>query len=285
MVENNPGASSMVAAARFDKVDDPTTVPNTDPVSDASLVRQMIEGSEEALATLYDRHATSVYAAAMRTSRDAWVAAEVVQETFLALWNRAELFDASRGALGAWLVTIARNRTIDHIRAAGRRGRAASFSSFGGAEADDQSVVDWLAASGELIGAASTEPVPEVALFAKETRASIENALESLAPHEHSVIALAYGAGLSQSEIAVRLGWPLGTVKTRTRSALRHLRNSIERSEGSGRAPGEGGPGNQSGSARSAEREGARAGRAELPGWHSAVGPGSLASTASPCQC
>jgi RNA polymerase sigma-70 factor (ECF subfamily) len=69
-----------------------------------------------------------------RTSRDRWVAAEVVQETFLALWNRAELFDPSRGSLRAWLMTIAHNRAVDHLRRASRHDRAAAFSSFGGHE-------------------------------------------------------------------------------------------------------------------------------------------------------
>jgi RNA polymerase sigma-70 factor (ECF subfamily) len=205
-----------------------TTGGHVDAVSDACLVRQMIKGSEDALANLYDRHASAVFAAAMRGSKDRWIAAEVVQETFLALWNRAELFDPSRGTLPGWLATIARNRGIDRLRAAGRRDRAASFSSFARPEADDHSVVDWLTASGELIGVAGPEPVPEVAVTDKETRASIEEALGSLDPVERRVIVLAYDGGLTQSEIAASLGWPIGTVKTRTRRALRHLRDRLE---------------------------------------------------------
>jgi RNA polymerase sigma-70 factor (ECF subfamily) len=197
---------------------------------DARLVRQMIEGSQDALAALYDRHGSAVFAAAMRASRDRWIAAEVVQETFLALWNRAELFDPSRGTLSAWLATIARNRTIDRLRSAALHERAASFSSYARPEADDHTVAEWLTASGELIGAAGPEPGPEVAVSAKETRASIEEALGSLDPVERRVIVLAYDGGLSQSEIAASLGWPIGTVKTRTRRALRHLRDRLERS-------------------------------------------------------
>ena len=162
------------------------------------------------------------YAAAMRASGDRWVAAEVVQETFLALWNRAELFDPSRGTLPAWLTAIARNRAIDRLRAAGRHDRAASFSSFVRTDADDHSVVEWLTATGELVGVAGAEPAPEIALSNKETRASIEDALMSLDPAERRVIVLAYDGGLTQSEIAATLGWPIGTVKTRTRRALRH---------------------------------------------------------------
>jgi len=204
------------------------TDPAAEFASDASLIRAVLDGSEDALASLYDKHGNAVFAAAMRASRDHSIATEVVQETFLALWNRAESFDPARGALQAWLVTIARNRAIDRLRAAARHDRAASFSSFAGTEADEHAIVDWLTASGELIGVGGPEPLPEVALSDKETRASIEDALASLEPTERRVIVLAYDAGLTQSEIAATLGWPIGTVKTRTRRALRRLRDRLE---------------------------------------------------------
>jgi RNA polymerase sigma-70 factor (ECF subfamily) len=195
--------------------------------SDADLVTELIGGSHDALAALYDRHSGAVFAAAMRASRDHWIASEVVQETFLAFWDRAERFDPSKGSLAGWLSTIARNRAIDHLRAAGRHHRAATFSSFGAA-ADDHTTVEWLTASGELVGSASPEPVPELALTAKETRAAIQDAMATLDPVERSVIELAYAGGLTQVEIASQLGWPLGTVKTRTRRALQHLRDRLE---------------------------------------------------------
>lgn len=206
-----------------------TAGPGIDAASDASLVRRVIEGSEEALGHLYDKHGEAVYAAALRASRDPAVAAEVVQDTFLTLWNRAEHFDPSRGALPAWLVTIARHRAVDRHRASGRHERAATFSSFGGPDEDHHTVGDWLTTSGELVGAATLEPGPEGALSRKETREAVQAALASLAPMERSVILLAYAGGLSQSEIATRLGWPIGTVKTRTRRALRQLRDVLER--------------------------------------------------------
>ena len=211
-------------------VGDSTTDPGADPGSDTRLMCQLIGGSEDALAALYDRHVDAVFSAAMRANRDRWIAAEVVQETFLALWNRAELFDPSRGTLSAWLATIARNRAIDRLRSAARHDRAANFSSFANSAADDHSVVEWLTASGELIGVAGPQPVPEIALSDKETRASIREALDSLDPVERRVIVLAYAGGLSQSEIATSLGWPIGTVKTRTRRALRRLRDRLEAS-------------------------------------------------------
>jgi RNA polymerase sigma-70 factor, ECF subfamily len=219
----------------LDLSDTAPTGPDVEPASDEQLVREMIAGSEDALSSLYDRHGNAVFAGSMRTSRDRWIAAEVVQETFLALWNRAELFDPSRGALLSWLLAIARNRTIDRLRAANRQERAAAFSSFGSDEPDGRSAAEWLAAAGELIGAARPEPVPEVALSTKEDRASVEAAVASLDPAERAVIVLAYDAGLSQSEIATRLGLPIGTVKTRTRRALRRLRDRLE---GSGASVG-----------------------------------------------
>jgi len=202
--------------------------PARDPLSDSSLMRQLIVGSQDALEDLYDRHAATVFTAALRVSRDREIAAEVVQETFLTLWNRAELYDPSRGTLSTWLLAIARNRAIDRLRSATRHDRAATFSSFGRDEADHQSTAEWLTSTGDLIGAARPEAGPEMALSDKETRESIRDALASLSPLELRVIQLAYDAGLSQSEIAAYLGWPMGTVKTRTRRALRHLRERLE---------------------------------------------------------
>ena len=89
---------------------DALTDADGDSQSDSSLMGRLVEGSQDALASLYDRHAQAVFATALRVSRDRAIAEEVVQETFLTLWNRADRYDASRGALIAWLLTIARNR-------------------------------------------------------------------------------------------------------------------------------------------------------------------------------
>src|SRR6476620_4170036 len=145
--------------------------PYADLPSDVTLVRSLLEGSQTALGVLYDRHSSAVFGAAMRASGDHAIAAEVVQETFLALWDRAELFDAERGSLSAWLTRIAHNRAIDRLRAAARHDRAVAFSSFGRDEADDEPVAEWLMTAGELIGAAGPEPTPESALVDRETRA------------------------------------------------------------------------------------------------------------------
>ena len=194
--------------------------------TDAALVTAMLAGSEPALERLYDRHSNAVFASAMQTSRDEWLATEVVQETFLTLWDHADRFDPARGELRSWLMTIARNRSIDRLRAAGRHDRAANFSAFAPA-AEMHPVDDWLAGKGDLIAVGSAEPLPEVAVADKETRASIDDAIAGLDPVERRVIVLAYDEGLTQSEIAASLGWPIGTVKTRTRRALRHLREQM----------------------------------------------------------
>ena len=195
--------------------------------TDKDLVRLVAEGSTEALASLYDRHAGDVYALAARTTGDGMVAGDVVQETFLALWDRAELFDPVRGSLRAWLLAIARNRAIDHLRYASRHDRAVAFSALGTADQDDGSLAEWLTLSGALVATGAPDPGPETTVVGLETRATVADAIASLAPVERSVILLAYGAHLSQVEIAARLGWPLGTVKTRTRRALRHLRDRL----------------------------------------------------------
>jgi RNA polymerase sigma-70 factor, ECF subfamily len=266
-----------------------TTRTGVDPVSDEGLVREMIGGSEAALSSLYDRHVNVVFAAAMRTSKDRGIAAEVVQETFLALWNQAERFDPVRGSLLSWLLTIARNRAIDRLRAAGRHDRAATFSSFGHAERDDLSTAEWLTWSGELIGSGEPEPTPEAALTGREDRASIEAAVAALDPMERAVIALAYGSGLSQSEIAARLDWPIGTVKTRTRRALRRLRGRLEESHRNARAsdarpsnalPARTPSGTAVGPIRAASKADERGG-----GRRSAVDPGRSPTAMTPCQC
>ncbi|MDQ6794919.1 MAG: sigma-70 family RNA polymerase sigma factor [Chloroflexota bacterium] len=194
---------------------------------EAALVREVAAGSEAALASLYDLHADGVYAAACRLTSDRQVAEEVVQETFLALWNRAELFDPAAGSLAAWIHTIARNRTVDRLRAAGRRPTLVPLSSAQGGDEQDTAALERLVATGRLVGGADLGLGPEGALASAELRATLQDALATMPDHERTVIVLAYREELSQSEIAARLGWPLGTVKTRTRRALLRLREIL----------------------------------------------------------
>jgi RNA polymerase sigma-70 factor (ECF subfamily) len=197
------------------------------PGDDTALVREVAAGSQDALASLYDRHADAVYAAAIRLTSDRQVAEEVVQETFLALWNRAELFDPNTGSLAAWLHTIARNRTVDRLRAAGRRPSLVPLSSAAGDEEHDTAALERIAASGTVLGGADLGLGPEGELAATELRDVIRMALAELPEHERTALVLAYSSELTQSEIAEKLGWPLGTVKTRTRRALMRLRGAL----------------------------------------------------------
>ena len=201
---------------------------------EAALVREVAAGSQDALAALYDRHVDAVFAAAIRLTSDRQVAEEVVQETFLALWNRAELFNPRTGSLAAWLHTIARNRTVDRLRAAGRRPRLVPMSSASGNDENDTAALERIVTTGSVLGGADLGPGPEGELAASELRDVIRSALANLPEHERTALVLAYSAELTQSEIAERLGWPLGTVKTRTRRALLRLREALAEELGPG---------------------------------------------------
>jgi RNA polymerase sigma-70 factor, ECF subfamily len=207
------------------------------PADDAALVRAVAAGSQDALGDLYDRYVDAVFAAASRLTSDRQVAEEVVQETFLALWNRAELFDPTVGSLAAWLHTIARNRTVDRLRAAGRRPNLIPLSSAAGDDEHDAVALDRLVASGTVLGGAAVGRGPEGELAAAELQAVLRDALSDLPESERTAIVLAYREELTQSEIAERLGWPLGTVKTRTRRALLRLRTALAEELGPGTAP------------------------------------------------
>jgi RNA polymerase sigma-70 factor (ECF subfamily) len=194
-------------------------------------------GSEAALGDLYDRYVDAVFAAANRLTSDRQLAEEVVQETFLALWNRAELFDPSVGSLAAWLHTIARNRTVDRLRAAGRRPNLIPLSSAAGDDEGDQVALDRLVGAGTVIGGAAVGRGPEGELAVTELRDILRDALAELPEAERTAIVLAYREELTQSDIAEKLGWPLGTVKTRTRRALLRLREALADELGPGLEP------------------------------------------------
>ncbi|MEI7742483.1 MAG: sigma-70 family RNA polymerase sigma factor [Chloroflexota bacterium] len=194
------------------------------------LVRAVASGSHEALAALYDRHASGVHAVALRLTGDRGIAEEVVQETFLVLWNRAELFDPALASLATWLRAIARNRTLDKLRAAGRRPTLVPMPGRGDPDEADAGL-DRVGPELSVIGGAMTDPGPEAAAEASDLRATIRSAIGTLSDEERAVVLLAYREGLTQSEIAERTGWPLGTVKTRTRRALARLRTLLEAGE------------------------------------------------------
>jgi RNA polymerase sigma-70 factor (ECF subfamily) len=194
---------------------------------DSGLVRAVASGSEDALVQLYDRYAGAVYATARRLTTDRGLAEDVVQETFLALWNRAEQYDPAMGSLPAWLLTIARNRTIDRLRALGRRPPTVPVSDVALPDEGDTAALERLIAGGEVVGAGQPVMGPAALLAETELRTSLAEALAELPDVERAVLVLAYRDELSQSEIAEKLGWPIGTVKTRTRRALLRMRNAL----------------------------------------------------------
>ncbi len=203
-------------------------------------MRAVASGSEDALAALYDRHAGAVFAAARRLSSDSQLAEDVVQETFLAVWNRADQFQPSLGTLSAWLLTIARNRTVDRLRAAGRRPTLVSISAARGSEETDAAAFERAARTGVVVGGSDVDRGPEAELDRAELGAVLADALARMSEPERRVLLMAYRDELSQSEIAARLGWPIGTVKTRTRRAFLKLRQVLGPEYGP--APGPGAP-------------------------------------------
>lgn len=170
---------------------------------DQQLVARVVKGDERAFLTLYDRYASRVYGLTLRVLGNAMLAEEVTQDTFLKLWSRAKQFDADKGNLAPWLLTIAHRTALDRLRLENRRVPASNTN-------DPEDVWPIL---------------PDENTQTNEARwRSLHFAVQSLPKEQRQVIDLAYYKGLSQSEIAEVLGWPLGTVKTRVRSAMQSLR-------------------------------------------------------------
>jgi RNA polymerase sigma-70 factor (ECF subfamily) len=211
----------------------PIVAPASAEPADPVLVQAVAAGSEDALATLYDRHARLIFQVAMRVANDRSVAEEVVQDTFLALWNRAEQYDPALGELRSWLAVVARNRALNRLRARMRRVPAEPMSAVTGDGPEAGAMLDWLLSDGSPVAVAVPEATPEAQVLDGETAAELARIVGDLPDPEREVLLLAYREGLSQTEIADRLGWPLGTVKTRTRRALARLRTVLD----SGLAP------------------------------------------------
>ena len=174
---------------------------------DAALMARLQSREPQALAELYDRYGRKVYSLILRAVRDPVAAEDLVQETFLRVWNRARVFDAQRGGIGPWLLAVARNRAIDYLRSAAGR---------------DRSTVEF-----EETDHPSLYTGVESGILAAEKIRAVRAALDKLSLEQRRVIELAYFEGLSQSEMALHLGQPLGTVKTWVRAALKALREEL----------------------------------------------------------
>ena len=175
-----------------------------DTLTDAELIAHVADGDRGAFEELHRRYARSVLGIALRRIGDRGRAEDATQDTFASIWRSASRFDPSRGEATSWLYTVARNAIVDSLR---RRREP---------PVDDAPEI------------ASPGPGPDEAAEHGWVAWRVHRALEVLPEHERSVLELAYWSGLSQSEIADYLTVPLGTVKTRTRSALRRLAAELE---------------------------------------------------------
>lgn len=173
--------------------------------SDAMLLARVANADRDAFEVLYRRYVRSIFGLALRRLRDRAQAEEVTQDAFAAVWRSARSYRPERGAAGGWLYAVARNAILDRMR---RNARADI--------------------SYELPEVESPEGGPDEQAEQSYTAWRVHRALEELNPNERQVIELAYWSGLSQSEVASFLGQPLGTVKTRTRSALARLADVLE---------------------------------------------------------
>jgi RNA polymerase sigma-70 factor (ECF subfamily) len=182
--------------------------------ADNALLHAVARGDEAALASLYDRYSSILLGLLLRILRSRPEAEDVLQEVFLQVWRRAKDFDETRGRAFTWLVTLARSRAIDRLRALDSRDRTATAAA---------------AEPSEEIGDASVD-----ALRAEQSEI-VRGALAELSEEQRTTLLLAYEEGLTQTEIAARLRQPLGTVKTRTRAGLMKLRELLrDRFEGAG---------------------------------------------------
>ena len=183
-------------------------------VPDEALIAALVAGEAEALGALYDRHARVVFAVIMRIAGDRDVAEEILQEVFLRAWQQAHAFDETRGTVRFWLHRIAHNLTLNELRRRRRRPQVDRRPPSTDAEGDDY------AASIEA------EQDPAVDAWCAVRDAELAHALDQLPPVQRAVLLL-YAEGFSQSEIAAKLGEPLGTVKSRMRRALCRLREAL----------------------------------------------------------
>lgn len=171
----------------------------------ATLIQRCAGQDHAALRQLYDRQSARLYGIALRLTRQSAMAADVVHDAFIAIWQRAASFDPKRGSASAWLGSVVRHRAIDLIRRA------------------DREVL-----SDTLPEAADSDPDPLARLVESDDAAALHRCLDTLEPDRRSLIRLAFVEGLSHSELASRLALPLGTVKSSIRRALTALKRCLE---------------------------------------------------------
>ena len=178
-------------------------MPQPSTEDDSSLLVLVQSGNEQAMASLFDRYSKLVYSVALRVLRDPAAAEDVLQEVFMQIWRNPGSFTAARGSLGGWLSIVARNRSIDTLR----RKRPT-------VDVDDVP----LASSFNLADEAERDSLMERA----------RGVIHQLPSEQRKTLEMAFFDGLTHSEIAEMTGDPLGTVKTRIRSALLTLRKAFQ---------------------------------------------------------
>ena len=176
--------------------------------TDAALMERLVQRDADALETLYDRHSRAVFSLVYRIVQQRPTAEEVTQDIFLQLWRNARLYDAQRGPLQPWLLTLARNRALDTLRLKRERQRSRE-DDFG---------------ARELV---CTEPDPETLADREDRAQKVRRVMAELPAQQRRAIELAYFDGMSHSEIAEKLMEPLGTVKSWIRNGLLKLREGL----------------------------------------------------------
>lgn len=176
----------------------------------SALIIRIAAGDRDAFSRFYDLLAPTAFGLIRRVLRDPEAAADVLQEVFWQVWREAPQYDPKRGSPEAWLVMRAKTRAIDRLRSIRRRDRT------------------FVAPVDESVARSGEAPAENPAVVA-EDRGLVQTALAQLPEPQRRVIELAFFEGLTQSEIATRLGEPLGTVKTRARLGLERLRGALKR--------------------------------------------------------
>lgn len=172
------------------------------------LMSEIARGDQEAFASFYDQTQRLVFSLALRILHDQGLAEEVTSDVFMQVWRQAANFETMRGTPLSWLMTIARTRSIDRLRASA-----------------------YLRQESELLDTVAEQPAtslsPEKASLYREQQQLVRTALRQLSPDQRRLIETAYFEGLSQSELAEKFALPLGTVKTRVRSGMMILKKQL----------------------------------------------------------
>ena len=186
----------------------PASASPDDKMADHAALARIARGDQEALAELYDRYARLVFSLALRILQNRADAEDVVQEVFAQIWAQAGRYDARRGAVAAWMLTMTRSRAIDRLRSKTAR-------------------PETTAPAGQFEDLADAAPPQDLQLLSIEQTNRLRAALNGLPDSQRVALELAYYEGLTHAEIAERLKEPLGTVKTRIRQAVLRLRDAV----------------------------------------------------------